>query len=230
MTAGAGFAAKVVALAAKDARVEVRARHTLVPMVVFALAVAVVLGFTLPDPTRVGGGVVAGWFWITILFAGLIGFARTFEVERDDGALDVLLLAPLDRSGLFAAKALANLCAVVVVETVLLPVFGVLFGLELRGRWALLASVVLLADIGFASLGTLVSALSAQTRSRELLLPVVALPLLVPLFIAAVELSGDLLTGRPLEEVAARGWVAILVTLDVVATTLGALTFEYAVD
>jgi heme exporter protein B len=90
--------------------------------------------------------------------------------------------------------------------------------------------VILLADVGFASVGTLVSALTAQTRSRELLLPVLALPLLVPLFIAAVELSGDLVTGRALEEVAARGWLAILVTLDVVATTLGALTFEYAVD
>jgi heme exporter protein B len=226
----AGFWNKTFALAAKDVRIEARARQTLLPMVVFALTVALVLGFTLPDRADPGGGVVAGWMWITILFAGLIGFARTFEIERDEGALDALVLVPLDRSGLFASKALANLAGIVALEVVAVPAFAALFGLDLGSRWTLLALVMVLADVGFVAVGTLFSALAAHTRSRELILPVLALPALVPVFIAAVELSADLLIGRPLEEVAARGWFAILVCFDVVATAVGALTFEFTLE
>jgi heme exporter protein B len=226
----AGFVSKTLALARKDLHIEARARQTLVPMIVFALTVALVAGFALPERGALGAEVVAGFLWITILFAGLIGFARTFEVEHDDDAIDSLLLVPLDRSGLWAAKALANLVHVVILQAVTVPAFGLLFGADIRGRWATLAAVVLLADVGFVSVGTLFAALASQTRSRELILPVLALPVLVPVFIAAVELSADLLAGRPLPEVAARGWFAVLVCFDVVAATVGALTFEFALE
>jgi heme exporter protein B len=226
----AGFVAKTLALARKDLRVEARARQTVVPMIVFALTVALILGFTTPERARLETPVIAGFLWITVLFAGLIGFARTFAIEREDGAIDTLLLAPLDRSGLFAAKAGANLVGVIALQAVALPLFTVLFDLDLSGRWATLAAVVALTDVGFVSVGTLFAALAAQTRSRELILPVLALPALVPVFIPAVELSADLLGGRPLPEVAARGWYAILLSFDIVAATVGALTFEYALE
>lgn len=225
-----GFLRKALALAHKDLRIEARGRQTLLPMVVFAITVALVLGFARPERQPLGAGVTAAFTWITILFAGLIGFARTFEIERDEGAIDALLLVPLDRSGLFVAKALANLAAVLTLQAVALPVFGLLFGLDLGSRWAWVAVVVVLADVGFACVGTLFSALAAHTRSRELVLPVLALPALVPVFIAAVELTGDLFAGRPLEAVAARGWFAILVCFDVVAAAVGTLTFEFALE
>jgi heme exporter protein B len=198
-------------------------------MVVFSLTVALTLGFTLPEPARAREA-VAGFLWITILFAGLIGFARAFEIERDEGALDTILLAPLDRSGVYVAKMLANLVALVVLEAISLPAFGLLFALDLGSAWLGLAIVAALADVGFVAVGTLFSALAAQTRSRELILPVLALPVLVPVFVAAVELSGDLMTGGPLAAVAARGWFAILACFDVVAVTVGALTFEFALE
>jgi heme exporter protein B len=226
----AGFVAKTLALARKDLRVEARARQTTVPMIVFALTVALILGFTTPERARLATPVIAGFLWITMLFAGLIGFARTFAIEREDGAIDTLLLVPLDRSGLFAAKAVANLVGVLALQAVALPVFALLFDLDLGARGATLAAVVALTDVGFVSVGTLFAALAAQTRSRELLLPVLALPMLVPVFIPAVELSADLLGGRPLPEVAARGWFAVLLCFDIVATTVGALTFEYALE
>ena len=233
--AEAGFWAKTAALARKDLRVEARGRDTLVPMLAFALAVCLVLAFSLRDPVGAARSpgraeVVAGFLWVTVLFAGLIGFARTFEAERIDGALDSLLLVPLDRSGLFAAKALANLIAVAATEAVLLPVFALLFDLRLGSRWGALVGVALLVDVGFVSLGTLFAALAAQTRSRELVLPVLALPALVPVFVAAVELSADLFTGRGLDEVAARGWFAGLAAFDAVAVAAGALGFEYALE
>lgn len=232
--AEAGFWAKTAALVGKDLRLEARGLETLAPMVVFCVAVALLLAFSLPDPVRPRRGalaeVIAGFLWVTVLFAGLIGFARTLESERRDGALDSLLLAPLDRSGLFVAKAAANLVGVAAVEAVLVPLFWLLFDLRLGASWAALAGVALLVDVGFVALGTLLSALAAQTRSRELLLPVLALPALVPVFVAAVELSADLFAGRGFDALAASGWFGVLLAFDVVACAVGALTFEYALE
>ncbi len=241
--AAAGFLPKTAALVRKDLRIEARGRATLPPMAAFTLAVVLLLAFSLPDASRLDqpvrlptGGtllladVLAGFLWVTVLFAGLIGFARTFEVERDGGALDVLLLVPLDRAGLFAAKALANLVFVVAVELMLLPVYALLFGVDLGSGWAALALVVLLVDVGFVCVGTIFSALAAQTSSRELMLPLLALPALVPVFIAATELTSDLFAGAALDAIAARGWFTILGAFDVVFATAGALVFDFVLE
>jgi heme exporter protein B len=229
----ANFVTKTMWLAAKDLRIEMRARDTLAPMLGFAATVALVLAFALPDAPA-GQGVVAyvqaGFMWVTVLFAGLIGFGRTFEVERAEGALDSLLLVPVDRSALFLSKALSNLAFVVVLELVLLPLTALLFAFDLGPSWAGLLAVVALVDVGFVAVGTLYAALAAQTRSRELLLPLLALPALVPVFIAALELTADLLLGAGFEAVAARGWFGILVAFDVVFVTAGALLFDPVLD
>jgi heme exporter protein B len=237
-----GFLGKTRLLAAKDLRLELRARDTLPPMLAFSFAVTMLLAFTLPGSARlvapvdtpVGtvqlAAVLSGFFWITVLFAGLIGFARTFEADRADGALDSLLLAPIDRSGLFAAKAVANLTFIGSVQAVLLPLFALLFGIDLGGRWLVLVLVVVLVDVGFVSSGTLFAALAAQTRSRELMLPILALPALVPVFVAATELTTDLFLGGGFDQVAARGWFGILAAFDAVAATVAALTFEFTLQ
>jgi heme exporter protein B len=237
-----GFISKTNLLIRKDLLVETRARDTLPPMLAFCLTVALLLAFSLPGSAVMSDAVdlpvgsialadvIAGFLWITILFAGLIGFARTFEVERTEGALDALLLIPLDRSGLFAAKALSNLSFIVIVQLVLVPVFALFFSLDLGTDWFVLVGVIALVDIGFVAIGTLFASLAAQTRSRELILPVLALPALVPIFIAAVELTSDLFMGGGLEAVAARGWFGVLLGFDLVFATVGALAFEFAID
>ena len=236
-----GFNSKVAALTAKDFRVEARGRDTLPPMLAFAVTVVLLLAFVIPDAQIDKGAiarpgsvpavdVLSAFFWVTILFAGLIGFGRSFEVEREDGALDVLLLAPLDRSGHFLAKALGNLAFIVVVELVLVPTITLLFSLELGIHWATFVMVVALVDIGFVTVGTLFSAVAAQTRSRELLLPILALPALVPVFLSAFELSADLFGGAGLDAVAARGWFGILIAYDVILGVASALTFEFVID
>ncbi|HEU4480448.1 MAG TPA: heme exporter protein CcmB [Actinomycetota bacterium] len=238
----AGFVAKTVALVRKDLRIETRSRDTLPPMLAFSLAVTLLLAFTLPTTTRLTSplstpagtvplvDVLSGFLWITILFAGLIGFARTFEVERAEGAVDSLLLVPVDRSSLFLAKTMANLTYVIVVQLFLVPVFLLLFQVSLGSGWVPLVGVLFLVDIGFVAIGTLFSALAARTRSRELMLPILALPALVPIFIAAVELTSDLLLGGGFTAIAERGWFGILVAFDVIFGVLGALAFEYALD
>lgn len=237
-----GLTTKILVLVGKDLRVEARGRDTLVPMMAFSLSVALLLAFILPDVSRLTepdhiplgsvalADVVAGFFWITVLFAGLIGFARTFEVERDEGALDALLLVPIDRSGLYAAKSIANLVYIALVQVVLVPVFALFFSISLGSRWFVMLIVIALVDIGFVAVGTLFSALAAQTRSRELILPILALPSLVPLFIAGAELTSDLFAGGGFEEVAARGWFGILIVYDIVFVTAGALAFEFAIE
>lgn len=226
----------------KDLVVEARGRETLPGMLAFAFTVTLLLAFTLPagaaleDPVAVGAGSVAvnevlsGFLWVTILFAGLVGFARGFEVEREEGALEPLFLAPVDRSALFTSKAASNLVTLVTVELFLLPAFTLLFSIDLGARWLAAGLLVLLVDVGFVMVGTLFSALAAQTRSRELMLPILALPVLVPIFIAATELTADLFAGAGLTTVTARGWFGILVASDIVFAVAGALAFEFAVD
>ena len=238
----AGFVGKSLALARKDLRVEARGRDTLPPMLAFAFAVTLLLAFALPgtasltSTVRLPVGavsmadVLAGFLYVTILFAGLIGFARTFEVEREEGAIDALLLAPVDRSALFLSKGAANLVYVVAVELFLVPVFALLFTFDLGARWFVLVLVLALVDIGFVSVGTLFASLAAQTRSRELMLPILALPVLVPVFIAGTQLTADLLQGDGLSVVAARGWFVILIAFDVIFATVGTLAFEFVVE
>lgn len=238
-----GFLKKTWALTVKDLRVEVRARDTLPPMLAFAFAVTLLLAFTLPANGRLVrptgapllgtaplADVLAGFLWITILFAGLIGFARTFEVERAEGALDAMLLVPVDRSALFLSKAAANLVYVLVAEVVLVPVFVLLFQIDLGARALPLFLVVLFVDLGFVAIGTLFASLAAQTSSRELMLPILALPALVPVFIAAVELTSELFLGGGLSDVASKGWFGILLAFDCVFLWVGALAFEYALE
>ncbi|HVL65239.1 MAG TPA: heme exporter protein CcmB [Actinomycetota bacterium] len=229
------FVAKTLTLARKDLRIETRAWDTLPPMAAFALAVTLLLSFTLPARGAPGAPrdldtVLAGFFWITVLFAGLIGFARTFETERSDGALEALLLAPLDRSGLFLAKATANLVYIVLVEALLLPAFILFFSLTVGPGLAALLVLIVLVDVGFVAVGTLFAAVAAQTRSRELVLPILALPALVPIFIAAVELTGELIGGASLNALANAGWFGILVVSDIVFGVIAALAFDFILD
>jgi heme exporter protein B len=238
-----GWAGKSLALVRKDLLIEMRARDTLLPMLAFSFAVTLLLAFTLPTSGRLqapsgapGLGLVpladvlAGFFWVTVLFAGLIGFARTFEIERREGVLDVMLLVPLDRTGLFFAKATANFISIALVEAVVLPIFALLFGIDLPASLGPMLLVIVLVDVGFVSIGTLFAALAAQTRSRELILPILALPALVPVFIAGSELSSDLFLGGGLSAVTEAGWFGILVAFDVIMTTAGALAFEFTLE
>lgn len=238
-----GFLAKTAMLARKDVRIEMRARETLPPMLAFAFTVTVLMSFTLPGAPELQAprtlpavgtvalaDVLAGFLWVTVLFAGLIGFARTFESERDEDAIESLLLLPVDRSGLWLAKATANLAFIGAVELFLIPAFSVLFGFKILSGLHVLIAVILLVDIGFVAIGTLFSALAAQTRSRELMLPILALPALVPIFLGAVELSSDLFLGRGLTGEGSSGWLAIIAVYDVVVIAISVMAFEYAID
>jgi heme exporter protein B len=218
----------VIAIAAKDIRAELRSRTALLSAVVFAALVLVVFNFAR-DPTALSATDLApSALWVTFALAAMTALNRAFTIERENGAMDGLLLAPLPRSALFAGKLLANLAFVGTVEAVTLPLFVLFFNVDLGTALPGILGVTVLATVGFVAVGTVFSAMAVRTRFAELMLPVLLLPFMVPPLIGAVQMTSRLLAARPLSEMA--GWLRLLAAYDVVFVTLCAMVFSAVVD
>ena len=219
------FVAVVAALLWKDLLAESRTRDVVAAGVTFALLVLVIFNFAVdlrPDNVAsIGPGIL----WITITFAGVLAVGRSFAAERDRGTLEGLLLAPIDPSAIYIAKTLSNVLSVALIELVILPAFLVLFNVAVA--WREIVAVVFLGTVGLAGVGTLVSAMAASTRARELLLPILLLPLQVPVVIASVKATG-LAMGATSDQAAP--WIQLLVGFDVVLVAASILVFEYVVE
>ena len=217
-----------LAIAAKDIRAELRSRTALLSALVFAALVLVVFNFAR-DPTALSATDLApSVLWVTFALAAMLAMNRAFTVERENSALDGLLLAPLPREALFLGKLLANLAFVGTVELVTLPLFTLFFNVSL---WSVLPGVLgvaALATVGFVAVGTIFSAMAVRTRFAELMLPVLLLPFMVPPLIGAVQVTSRLLAARPLSEM--WGWLRLLALYDVVFVTLCTLAFSTVVD
>jgi heme exporter protein B len=217
-----------LAIAAKDIRAELRSRTALVSALVFAALVLVIFNFAR-DPTALSATDLApSALWVTFALASMVALNRAFTIERENGALDGLLVAPVSREAIFVGKLLANLAFVGTVELVTLPLFTLFFNVSL---WAVLPGVLgvaALATIGFVAVGTIFSAMAVRTRFAELMLPILLLPFMVPPLIGAVQVTTRLLAGRPLSEML--GWLRLLALYDVVFVTLCTLVFSAVVD
>jgi heme exporter protein B len=217
-----------LAVAGKDIRAELRSRTALLSAIVFAALVLVVFNFAR-DPTALSAVDLApSVLWVTFALAAMVALNRAFTIEREHGAMDGLLLAPLPRSALFAGKLLANLAFVGTVEAVALPLFVLFFNVDLRAALPGILGVTVLATIGFVSVGTIFSAMAVRTRFAELMLPVLLLPFMVPPLIGAVQVTARLLAGRPMNEML--GWLRLLALYDVVFVTLCTMVFPAVVD
>jgi heme exporter protein B len=217
-----------VAIAAKDIRAELRSRTALLSAVVFAALVLVVFNFAR-DPTVLPASDLApSVLWVTFALAAMVALNRAFNIERENGALDGLLLAPVPREALFLGKLLANLAFVGTVELVTLPLFTLFFNVSIVRALPGVLAVTALATIGFVAVGTIFSAMAVRTRFAELMLPVLLLPFMVPPLIGAVQVTSRLLAERPLSEM--WGWLRLLALYDIVFVTLCMLTFSAVVD
>lgn len=212
-------------VAGKDVRLELRARDTLASAVVFGLIVVVVFNFGL---NRVPGSLAPaapGLLWVAYAFTGVLAMNRAFS--REPGGLDGLLAAPVSRDAVFLGKMLGSLAFMLVIEAALLPIFAVM--LDLPALSPTLGLVILLATVGFATLGTFFAAIAAQTRAREILLPALFFPVVTPVIIAAVEATAVALGGGPLTPIWTR-WAPLLVVFDalflVICPWLFGLIFE----
>lgn len=215
-------------IASKDLLLEFRSRTAFLSSLIFTALVLAIFNFAR-DPTAVSTVEIApGILWITFSFAGLLGLNRAFALERENRALDGLLLAPASRTGLYLGKALANLVFVGTVEAIALPLFAIFFNMPLLPVLGPLVAVIALATIGFVAVGTLMSAMAVNTRFAELMLPVLMLPFLMPPITGAVQVTSRLFGGRPFSEVVA--WLKLLIGYDIVFIVLCILVFEYTLD
>lgn len=225
-----GSLAAASAVLAKELRLERRAPQTLVAMALFSATAYVIFHFALRRDS-VDGDLAAGVLWVTLTLAALLGIGRLFVADRDEGGLDGFLLAPVDRSSLFLAKAAALMLFLVALEIVAVPLFAVLL-LEPSpgiGDWARLALVLALADLGLAAVGTLVAGIAVQTRARDLITSILALPLLVPVVIGAARSTAPLFAAGEAGSIPGR-WLAVLALYDLVFALLAWALFDYLVE
>jgi heme exporter protein B len=218
-----------LAILRKDLRAELRAKQSVPAMVLFSVTTFVVFHFGL-DRVSLEGDLASGVLWVTLLFAAMLGINRLLVSEQEEGGFDAFLLAPVDRSAMLIAKATALFIYLAVVELVAVPAFALLL-LEPSPGQALpeLVCVMALADVGIAVVGTLVSALAVQARARELLVPLLALPLLIPVLIAAARASTPLLLAEGAQALPAR-WLAVLGLYDMVFALLSYAVFDYLLE
>jgi heme exporter protein B len=213
----------------KDLRIELRTGEAVPAMLLFSVSTFVLFHFAL-DRGSVEGELAAGVLWVTLLFAAVLGMTRLFVAEREQGGFDGFLLAPVDRTSLFVAKAAVLFCFLVAVELAAVPAFAILL-LE-PSPWAVvpeLIAVLLLADLGIAVIGTLVGALGIQTRARELIVPILALPLMIPLAIAAARATSPLLLEAGAEALPGR-WLLVLGLYDLVFGLLAFAVFDFLLE
>jgi len=210
----------------KDLTAELRSRELLGAMLVFALLVILIFNFALELDVRTRQSVTAGVLWVTFAFAGTLGLNRAMAVERERGCLDGLLLAPVDRTALFFGKALGNLLFMLIVAAVILPVYSLLYNVNLL-RPALVG-VIGLGSIGYVIVGTLFSAMAVQARTRDILLPILLFPVVLPVLIAAVRATASILLAIPLAEI--RGWFNLLIVYDLLFIAVAIMTFDYVVE
>jgi heme exporter protein B len=219
---------QVAAITAKDLRLEWRSRTALLSAAVFAMLVLVVFNFAR-DPTAVATiDIAPSVLWVTVSFAAVVAMNRAFTVERENNAFDGLLLAPVAREVIYLGKYLANLCFVLLVEAIALPLWVLFFNLDVTRALPGIIAALLLATIGFVAVGTLFSAMVARIRFAELMLPVLLLPFMVPPLIFAVKVTVPLLAGHPLSD--ALGGLRLLALYDVAFLTLSILLFPVVVD
>jgi heme exporter protein B len=217
------------AILAKDLRLELRTKEPVPAMTLFTLTVYVLFHFGL-DRNSLDGSLAAGVLWVTLLLAAVVGVARLFAAEREQGGIDGLLLAPVDRTALFLAKGAALFLFLCTVEVVALPAFALLLlGPDLLEPLPRLLPVLLLANVGLAAVGALVAALASETRAPELIVPLLLLPLLVPVLIAAAQASEPLLRDDPTADKLGR-WLGVLTLYDVVFVLVSVAVFDYLLE
>ena len=221
------FFKAVFAIAHKDLAAEFRSRELLSAMLVFSMLVILIFNFALELDVKVRQSVTAGVLWTTFAFAGTLGLNRSMAVEKDRGCMDGLLLAPVDRSAIFFGKAISNLTFMLVVEAIVIPLYALLYN-ETRIFQLEFLGVLLLGSIGYISVGTLLSTMTVQTRTRDVLLPILLFPVAVPVLLASVKASGGIITGAEFAEILTP--LNLLIVYDVIFLAVSYMVFDAVVE
>jgi len=210
----------------KDLAAELRSRELLSAMFVFALLVILIFNFALDLQPNLRETLTSGVLWVTFVFAGTLGLNRSLAIEKDRGCLDGLLLAPVDRSAIYFGKAIGNFIFMLLIEVIMLPIYSLLYNINLFNPGLIL--VIILGSIGYVAVGTLLSTMAVQTRTRDILLPILLFPLLIPIVIAAVKASTGFLEAWSMPEI--QPWLTLIIVYDVIFIAVAFMFFDYIVE
>ncbi len=220
--------AKVGVLLWKDLLSEVRTKEMIFSMLVFSLMVAVIFNFSFPPGSEFIKDASPGILWMTFIFAGLLGMNRSFVYEVDKGCLQGLMLAPMDRSVIYISKLLVNFIFIGAVELIVTPLFAIFFDFSIIDSLGPFLLMLFLSTLGFAVIGTLFSAIAVNTKTREVMLPILHFPVVIPIIICAVQATSAIFQGREWSEI--WNWLKILIAFDIIFLILAILMFEYIVE
>jgi len=220
------FFRAVGAIIWKDLSTEFRSRELLSAVLIFALLVILIFNFALELDVKTRTSVTSGVLWVTFAFAGTIGLNRSMAVEKDRGCLEGLLLAPVDRSAIYFGKAISNLAFMLIIEAIILPVYSLLYNTNLFNLG--LIGVILLGSVGYVAVGTLLASMAVQTRTRDVLLPILLFPVVIPIMIAAVKASNGFLQGIAITEL--MPYINLLLVYDVIFIAVAFMVFDYVVE
>lgn len=219
------FWRKVIAIAGKDALSEMRAKEIVPSVLVFALLVIVIFNFAFGASRETLVLVAPGILWVTFAFAGVLSLNRSFIVEKEEDCLEGLMVCPISREVIYVGKMLGSLLFMLIIEAIALPIFAFLFNLVLSLQ---LVAITVLTTIGFVAVGTLFSALAVNTKARELVLPILFLPIVVPIIICAVRASGLALSGEPWSSLSS--WLQIIGAFDAIFLVVSFLIFAFVIE
>jgi heme exporter protein B len=220
------FYKSVSAIVWKDLAAELRSRELITAMLIFAVLVILIFNFALDLNPNIQKEVTPGILWVTFVFAGTLGLNRSMAVEMDRGSLDGLLLAPIDRNAIYFGKMIGNLIFMLIVEAIVIPLYSVLYNMNLFDPGLLLT--ILLGSIGYTAVGTLLSSMAVHTRTRDVLLPILLFPVVLPVLITAVHASGAFLQGQDFEYIS--NSIYTLITYDVIFLAVSYMVFDFVVE
>ena len=222
------YLSQVKAIVRKDFVTEFKTRELFSSMFVFAVLVMLIFIFSINLSIVSANQVGPGVLWVAILFAGTLGLNRSFTLEKENGCLQGLMLAPIDRSAIFFGKMLSNLAFLLIMEAFLLPVFMIFFNVDLVSHLVPLLAVVFMGTLGFSALGTLLSSLSSNLKTREIMLPILLYPLMVPVAIGSVRLTGQILDGKSLADM--MNWVGLILCFDIIFISASIMTIDHILE
>ena len=221
-----GFWQVTCAILRKHMLAEIRSRELLSVMGLFALLSVLIFSFALEMDREARETAISGVIWVTVAFASIIGLNRSMSSEREQGSFDALLLAPVDRSALFLGKFLGNFVVVLLVGLILLPLGTLLYNITLITPWVLV--ILVLGIFGISTTGTLLAAMTAQTRARDALLSIAMLPIVLPVLLASVRATTSIISGDPTDLWIS--WPQILLVMDVIYMVLCFFTFGFIIE
>jgi heme exporter protein B len=213
----------VWAIIRKDLRAELRSKELVSTMVLFTLLSVLVFSFALELDRTARQELVNGILWVTLVFASILGLNRSLATERELGGMDAMMIAPIPRMAIYVGKMVGNFLFVLVVGLVLLPIMTVLYNITLIQ--IPLIVTLLLGTFGLSAIGTLLAAMTAQTRSRETLLPIAMLPVIIPLLLVVIASASAVMRGEN-----AWVWIGVLALVDIIYAVLGLILFEYVIE